>query len=89
MVLVSYISRELLGFSHERCEEIKSCMIKTFGKVEIKEEDYTPVMELLKHDKKNEHGNINFVLLESIGKPRLNCLVENDLIFRAFKYYNS
>lgn len=89
MVLVSYISRELLGFSHERCEEIKSCMIKTFGKVEIKEEDYTPIMELLKHDKKNEHGNINFVLLKSIGKPRLNCLVENDLIFRAFKYYSS
>ena len=89
MVLAAYISRELLGFSSLHCDEIKAHIIKTYGKVEIKAEDYLPIIELMKHDKKNEHGNINFVLLEVIGKPKINCLVDNNLIISAFKFYSA
>ena len=33
-------------------------------KVIIEKSDYAAIIELLKYDKKNNHGNINFVLLE-------------------------
>jgi 3-dehydroquinate synthase len=88
MILATYLSRELLGFSSSHCDDIKTNIIKTYGKIEIKDEDYLPIVDLMKHDKKNEHGNINFVLLEAIGKPKINCLVENNLIINAFKYYS-
>ena len=38
---------------------------------------------------KNEHGNINFVLLNAIGKPKINCLVNNEFIINSLKYYSS
>ena len=41
----------------------------------------------LKFDKKNEHGNINFVLLKSIGECQINCKVDNELILEAFNFY--
>ncbi len=87
MVLAIYLSSKLCNFSEEKTQEIKELITKIFGKITIKEADYNPIIELLKHDKKNEHGNINFVLLEAMGKPKINCLVENSLIIEAFKFY--
>jgi 3-dehydroquinate synthase len=45
------------------------------------------VKTYLKHDKKNTGGTINFVLLEKIGQPKLNCKVSDDQINKAFAYY--
>jgi 3-dehydroquinate synthase len=87
MVLASYLSFKLCGFSEEKNQEIKNLITKIFGRIKINKADYSPIIELLKHDKKNEHGNINFVLLEAMGKPKINCLVENSLIIEAFKFY--
>ena len=64
-------------------------MLNTYKKVDILDMDINPIIELLKYDKKNEHGNINFVLLEAIGKPKLDCLVDDNLIHESFKFYNS
>ncbi|MGM5471413.1 3-dehydroquinate synthase [Flavobacteriaceae bacterium LMO-SS05] len=87
MILESYISMVLLGFPKADLEQITSVIQKIYKPVVIDSSDYAPIIELLKYDKKNEHGNINFVLLESIGKPKIDCLVENALITKAFAYY--
>lgn len=89
IVLECFISSQLVNFSMEDCDEVKSVMRNLFSRVTILPTDYDAIIELLKYDKKNEHGNINFVLLEAIGKPKIDCLVENDLIVDAFKYYES
>jgi 3-dehydroquinate synthase len=89
MILATYISREQLGFPKDQCEDIKSSILRTFPRVDFKESDFSPIIQLLKHDKKNEHGNVNFVLLEAIGKAQIDCQVDNDLILNAFKYYAS
>ena len=73
MVLACYLSFKLCDFSEEKNQEIKDVVTKIFGRITIDEADYDPIIELLKHDKKNEHGNVNFVLLEAIGKPKINC----------------
>lgn len=89
MVLATYISQSLLNFPKEDCDEIKTVITTIFGHHPVLEEDYTPIIELLKYDKKNTHGNIYFVLLEAIGTPKINCIVDNTIILEAFKYYNA
>lgn len=87
MILECYLSMRLLDFPMEKLDTIKRLFIGYYGKVLIIEKDYKPIMELLKYDKKNSHGNINFVLLKDIGVTKIDCTVDEDLIVDAFKYY--
>ncbi len=87
MVMECYLSTKLLNFPKKDCDQVKSVMSKLFKHVNIQKTDHDAIIDLLKYDKKNEHGNINFVLLEAIGKPKVDCLVENCSIVEAFDYY--
>ncbi|ALJ04015.1 3-dehydroquinate synthase [Pseudalgibacter alginicilyticus] len=89
MILECYISSELTGFPIETTKTIKNSFLNYYGKVDINESEYDTIIELLKYDKKNEHGNINFVLLEAIGIPKIDCLVSDALIYKAFNFYKS
>ncbi len=87
MILACYISNKLTGFPTEKLKSIRETLSKTYGKVEFDDQDYLQIIELLKFDKKNTHGNINFVLLEDIGIPKIDCKVSNALILESFNYY--
>lgn len=87
MILALYLSKELVGFPDEKAQTIKQLLKKYYGTIPINEDDYEPIIELLKYDKKNSHGNINFVLLENIGKTKIDCLVDEKLIYAAFEFY--
>ncbi|WP_242204655.1 3-dehydroquinate synthase [Aestuariivivens insulae] len=87
MVMASYISTQLTGFPKDDTNHIKSLFKAFYGHVNIDEEEYATIIDLLKYDKKNVHGNINFVLLEAIGKPKIDCLVPDNIIIDAFKFY--
>ena len=89
MVLATYISNKLLNFPNNKLSHIKEVMLKTYGKVDFSKADIETIIDLMKFDKKNSHGNINFVLLEDIGKTKLDCIVDNQLIFEAFEFYAS
>ena len=89
MILACYMSTELVGFPKETTDSIKKLFLSYYDKVTIEKNDYPAIIELLKYDKKNNHGNINFVLLESIGKCKMDCLVDNKLIIEAFEFYTS
>jgi 3-dehydroquinate synthase len=88
IVLANYLSVKYCGFSEEKSIAIKRVIKAIYGHVEFNNADYASIIELLKYDKKNEHGNINFVLLEAIGKPKIDCVVENEAILEAFQFYN-
>ncbi|MFL1012887.1 3-dehydroquinate synthase [Flavisericum labens] len=88
MILECYISAELLGFPKGLVDDIKSLFIGYYGKVTIDKTDYAPIIDLLKYDKKNSHGSINFVLLEDIGKHKLDCTVDENLIIESIEYYS-
>ncbi len=89
MILACYLSTKLTGFSTTDCNAIKKVIINLYGTVSFNNEDITPIIELLKYDKKNSFGNINFVLLNSIGTPKIDCIVDNQLILEAFVYYSN
>ena len=89
MLLEGYLSTKISGLPTEAYNEIEKGILKTFSKVEITELDQEAILKLIKHDKKNSHGKVKFVLLEAIGKPKINCEIDNDLIKEAFKVYNA
>ncbi len=89
MITESYISEVLFGFPSEGLKNIKKSIINIFGKVQIEASDYDAIIELLKHDKKNVAGQVNFVLLTDFERFKLDCKVEKSLIIEALDYYNS
>lgn len=88
MILATYLSNQLKGLDNTQTKEIKETILKTFKKVEFDTKDLAPIIELMKYDKKNSHGNINFVLLSAIGKPIIDCQVSNVLIEKSFQFYS-
>lgn len=89
MILACYVSTKVTGFDKSTCDKIKTTILNTFEIVEFTMDDITPIIELMKYDKKNSHGNINFVLLNAIGKTEIDRKVSNDLIIESFNYYSS
>lgn len=89
MILATYIATRLTNFNPNKCLEIKNAILNIFPKVTIEDQDIPPILELMRFDKKNSHGNINFVLLEDIGKTIIDIKVPNDIIYSAFDYYRS
>ncbi|MFD2562512.1 3-dehydroquinate synthase [Aquimarina rubra] len=89
MILEGFISAAQLSLTEEELIIISHVILATFPKVDIDPNDYKAIMELLVHDKKNEKGNIYFVLLNTIGEAKYNCIVSDDLIIDAFEYYAS
>ncbi len=87
MILATFISSELKKFPKKKMQQITRSILDMYGKVEFEDRDITEIIDLMKYDKKNEFGKINFVLLEDIGKPLIDCLVPNDVIYKAFDFY--
>ena len=89
MILESYISMKKSLITTTEYQEIKTTINGIFDKIVFEENDLEPILELLIHDKKNEYGNIQFALLNEIGKIKINQSVENELIANAFEDYKN
>ena len=87
IILEAYLSTKVCGLSTSDFHTITDGILETFSKVAINKDDQKIIIELLKHDKKNSHGVVKFVLLQAIGKPKIDCVVNNALILEAFDYY--
>ena len=87
MILETYISYELEGFPENKLQQINETIQKMYGKETFSEDDISQIKKLMRFDKKNERGNINFVLLKDIGEPLIDIIVPNDIIDKAFQYY--
>ncbi len=87
LILAGYISSEKLGFSKDLLQEIIKQYYKYFKKIDFSVQSINEITALLKFDKKNSNGRINFVLLQDIGKPILDQAVSNESIFNAFQFY--
>ncbi|NAS30522.1 3-dehydroquinate synthase [Flavobacteriaceae bacterium R38] len=89
IILETYLSSKLEGFPTEKLDEVKNTMLDYFESVSFDSNDILEVISLLKFDKKNSHGDINFVLLKDIGEAKVDCKAPNSLIMEAFNYYMS
>ena len=87
MILEAFLSKELTELSRAELHDIKNTFLQRYQKTVFSDEDISTIVSLLKFDKKNSHGNINFVLLQSIGKPIIDVQIPDELYKTAFVYY--
>lgn len=87
MILEGYLSHKLTGLSKTELDAIKTTFLSHYPKIVFTEKDVNAIARLMKYDKKNAHGKINFVLLKCIGEAQIDLIVPPDLIAEAFAYY--
>lgn len=87
MILESYISKEKGLLSDEEYQQIKNTIAGIFDAFEFSPSDVINIQNLLIHDKKNEHGKVQFALLDGIGKCIINQFVDKNLIINSFEDY--
>ena len=66
MVIELYYSSKLYEFPLAQVDDLKAFINHFYGKVNILENDFDPIIDLMKYDKKNVSGKVNFVLLEAM-----------------------
>lgn len=89
IIIAAYISTKLTGLPQEELEEITTGLKELYPNINLEEEEYDKIIDLLKFDKKNSHGKINFVLLREIGSPVIDCQVPQELLIESLKYYEN
>jgi 3-dehydroquinate synthase len=89
MVCESFMSSKLLEFPSEKVKEVKDVILATYGKTKLLQKDFSKIMDLLKHDKKNVNGQVNFVLLYEYEDCKIDCKVSAELILDSMEFYNS
>lgn len=89
MIIESYLSFQKDLITKEEFIEIKSIINDIFEKVDFTDKEVTEIIKLLIHDKKNVSGEVQFVLLNKIGKTVIGEIVENSLIIKGFEEYKT
>jgi 3-dehydroquinate synthase len=89
MVCESFMSSKLLRFPEEKVEEIKGIILGIYNKTSLLRADFSKIIDLLKHDKKNVNGQVNFVLLNDYEDCKIDCEVSEALIKESMEFYNS
>ncbi|MBL7887384.1 MAG: 3-dehydroquinate synthase [Flavobacterium sp.] len=87
MILESYLSKEKGLITNEEYQQIKTIISDIFDAFEFSANDIINIQNLLIHDKKNEHGKVQFALLDGIGKCIVNQSVDKELIIKSFEDY--
>ena len=68
-------------------QELKSFVVGFYGKVVIKNEDVQSIIDLMKYDKKNVNGKVNFVLLDTLEHCQLDVQLSPELIQDCLDFY--
>ncbi len=87
MICESYVSYRKAKLSELSLREITSFLLSSFNPAKIDSFAFNRLIELMKHDKKNEKGEINFTLISAIGKAEINRNISADIIRESLKYY--
>lgn len=89
MILEAFLSIHCSSLSSTTAQKIKEIFQTFYPKVTLTTEDQVAILDLLRHDKKNKGGRINFVLLKAIGEPDVDVEVPQELFAKAFEFYQS
>lgn len=87
LVCELYLSFRLAGFPKDKLRQTVQFIKENYGVFAFDCHQYETLYELMKHDKKNAGGIINFTLLKDVGDISLNQTADKDLIFETFDFY--
>ena len=87
MVIELYFSNKLFGFPMDEAVRLRDFVHRFYGKTEFPQQDIPEILELMKFDKKNVNGKVQFVLMESMEKCMLDVLVQPALLLEGMNFY--
>jgi 3-dehydroquinate synthase len=89
MIAEAYLSYRKNFLSEAELVEIQQFILSRFGHVEIDLFADHRLFELMKKDKKNTNGELNFTLLNGIGGYVINQVIDVSLVKEALAYYRN
>lgn len=89
MICESYLSYKHHQLSKTELEEIIGFLTSIFPRFPIEELAYHRILELMKNDKKNKNGQINFTFLNGIGSATIDNFISANEIKDSLKYYRA
>ena len=87
MVCEAFLSAEHGKLSKAALEQITEVLLSFYKPYEIEEINYNRIVEIMKHDKKNSSGELNFTFLTEVGKCEVNQVVAPNDVMAALTYY--
>ena len=87
LVCELYLSHLKAGFPLDDLRHTVSYIAGRYGRFALGCDDYDDLLSLMRHDKKNVGGVINFTLLEQPGRVRLDCTATREEIFESFDFF--
>ncbi len=88
MITEAYLSFKLGNLNEKELEEIKTVLLKIYGKVDLSFLNEKVVLASMLNDKKNIGTTISFSLLAKIGEATFDDEVPSEWIQESLKYYN-
>lgn len=89
MICEAYLSVKFNALSEIKLKEICTFINSVYLKYSIDHKSFEKLMIIMKQDKKNDSGFINFTLLKDIGKAEINFKIESKFILESLHYYNN
>jgi 3-dehydroquinate synthase len=86
MLAESYLSLQTKRISSLEFKKIERCILRWYQPVSRHAITSDSLLELMRRDKKNFKQQINFTLLNGIGKAEVNCVVSDSLIVEALSF---
>ena len=87
LVCELYLSYTYTNFPKELLQQIIYFVKSNYGAFHFDCKQYDQLYELMKHDKKNSNGIINFTLLHNVGDIALNQQAEQEVINETFDFF--
>ena len=87
MVIELYYSSVKFDFPLDLTNELKLFVNDFYGKIIIEKEDIPSIIDLMKYDKKNVSGKVNFVLLDTLEHCQLDVQLSPDMIMDGLNFY--
>ncbi len=87
IVCESWLSWKLAGLPELDLHEITAFVRRFYEPYPLRTDDFSQLLALMKKDKKNEQGRINFTLLPAIGAAKIDWYADEKLIEESLEYY--
>ncbi len=82
-----YLAATRCGFPTQCLHQVEAFVRDNYGHFSFGCKHYDSLIDLMRHDKKNTAGTINFTLLAAVGDIRINQTATPDDIREALDYY--
>lgn len=86
MIPALYLSEKLCHLDSRWTDFYKGLYAKKFNRFNLDNIPVDELVEIMRHDKKNESGDIRFVLIEDIGKPVFDVVIDLKYIIDSINY---